>query len=39
MGHQKSKNATMKRAVKRISQIIDRQKKSAFFGDEVLRKM
>jgi hypothetical protein len=31
MGHQKSKNAIMERAGKRISQIIVRQKKCVFF--------
>ncbi len=38
MGHQKSENATKKRAGKRISQIIVRQKKCAFFRQKVLRK-
>jgi hypothetical protein len=38
MGYQKV-NATMKKAEKRISQIIVRQRKGTFFGKEVLRKM
>jgi hypothetical protein len=34
MGYQKSKNATMERAGKRISQIVDQQERMHFFGKE-----
>jgi hypothetical protein len=39
MGHQKVKMQQWKELEKRISQIIVRRKKSAFFGDKVLQKM